>query len=73
MNCKRCGGFKITDYFYGREPISGFRCINCGDLTGITVLVAQHTQRDEGAERQHAAHMRARHKRRQASRGTPKD
>ncbi len=39
MTCKRCGGFKVFDSFYG--PISdyglfhgtGFRCVNCGAIT----------------------------------------
>src|SRR4029077_17005576 len=35
MTCKRCGGFKVFDYFYGLFHATGFRCVNCGAITDI--------------------------------------
>ena len=34
MTCERCGGFKVFDYFDGPFHCTGFRCINCGAITG---------------------------------------
>ena len=39
MSCKRCGGFKVFDYFYGTMQCDGYRCINCGAITDIRVIM----------------------------------
>lgn len=39
MSCERCGGFKVYDYFYGATPCDGFRCINCGAITDMRMIV----------------------------------
>jgi hypothetical protein len=39
MNCERCGGFKVYDYFYGASPCDGFRCINCGAITDMRMIM----------------------------------
>jgi methionyl-tRNA synthetase len=39
MACERCGGFKVSEYFYGADSSCGFwsyqgyRCVNCGAIT----------------------------------------
>ena len=39
MSCERCGGFKVSEYFYGADSSCGFwsyqgyRCVNCGAIT----------------------------------------
>lgn len=38
MNCERCGGFKVFDYFYGPLQCDGFRCVNCGAITDMRIL-----------------------------------
>lgn len=38
MNCERCGGFKLFDYFDGATPCDGFRCINCGSITNVRMI-----------------------------------
>ncbi|WP_080885869.1 hypothetical protein [Nitrospira japonica] len=47
MNCERCGGFKVFDYFYGPLQCDGFRCVNCGAITDMRIL----TPRREPASR----------------------
>jgi len=47
MNCERCGGFKVFDYFYGPLQCDGFRCVNCGAITDMRIL----TPRREPAPR----------------------
>lgn len=39
MSCERCGGFKVFDYFYGASPCDGFRCINCGAITNLRLII----------------------------------
>ena len=39
MSCERCGGFKVFDYFYGTATCDGFRCINCGAITNMRVIM----------------------------------
>jgi hypothetical protein len=39
MSCERCGGFKVYDYFYGASPCDGFRCINCGAITNLRMIM----------------------------------
>ncbi len=39
MSCERCGGFKVFDYFYGSSPCDGFRCINCGAITDLRMIM----------------------------------
>lgn len=39
MSCERCGGFKIYDYFYSRSVCEGFRCINCGAVTNMRMIM----------------------------------
>jgi len=39
MACERCGGFKVSEYFYGADSSCGFwsyhgyRCVNCGAIS----------------------------------------
>ena len=35
MSCKRCGGFKVFDYFYGLQTLNGFRAIT--DMRLVTL------------------------------------
>jgi hypothetical protein len=39
MSCARCGGFKIYDYFYSGSLCEGFRCINCGAVTEMRMIM----------------------------------
>jgi hypothetical protein len=39
MSCTRCGGFKVFDYFYGTMQCDGYRCVNCGAITDIRVVM----------------------------------
>ena len=39
MSCERCGGFKVYDYFYGASTCDGFRCINCGAITDMRMIM----------------------------------
>lgn len=39
MNCERCGGFKVYDYFYGPSTCDGFRCINCGAISDLRLVL----------------------------------
>jgi len=43
MSCERCGGFKVFDYFYGTATCDGFRCINCGAITDMRVILPPRT------------------------------
>jgi len=44
MSCERCGGFKVFDYFDGPFRCDGFRCINCGAITEMRVLMPTQTR-----------------------------
>ena len=44
MSCERCGGFKVFDYFYGPLPCNGFRCVNCGAITDMRVVMPAQTR-----------------------------
>ena len=44
MSCERCGGFKVFDYFYGPLPCNGFRCVNCGAITDMKVIMPAQTR-----------------------------
>ena len=46
MLCKRCGGFMVVDHFCGTVPCEGFRCINCGAITSIRVIVPARAARE---------------------------
>ncbi len=39
MSCKRCGGFKVFDYFYGLQTLNGFRNVNCGAITDMRIVL----------------------------------
>jgi hypothetical protein len=39
MSCERCGGFKVYDYFYGPSTCDGFRCINCGAISDLRMIL----------------------------------
>ena len=45
MNCERCGGFKVFDYFYGPSTCEGFRCINCGAITDMRLILVRPPER----------------------------
>jgi hypothetical protein len=45
MNCERCGGFKVFDYFYGPSRCEGFRCINCGAITAMRLILVRPPER----------------------------
>jgi hypothetical protein len=45
MSCTRCGGFKVVDYFYGTMQCDGYRCVNCGAITDIRVIMPVTTPR----------------------------
>lgn len=51
MSCERCGGFKVYDYFYGASPCDGFRCINCGAITDMRLLMPAQFRSSERANR----------------------
>ena len=44
MQCRRCKGYLITDYFMdilsgsGEVNFTGWRCLNCGDITDPVIL-----------------------------------
>ncbi len=44
MSCERCGGFKVFDYFYGTSTCDGFRCINCGAITNMRILMPPRSE-----------------------------
>lgn len=44
MSCERCGGFKIYDYFYSGSACEGFRCINCGAVTDLRMIIPVRPQ-----------------------------
>jgi len=44
MSCERCGGFKVFDYFDGPFRCDGFRCINCGAITDMRVVMPVQTR-----------------------------
>jgi hypothetical protein len=48
MICTRCGGFKIVDHFYGALKCDGYRCINCGAITDIQILLPAMKLRSAG-------------------------
>lgn len=39
MNCDRCGGFTILDCFDGPTLCEGFRCINCGAISDLRMIM----------------------------------
>lgn len=47
MQCRRCQGYLITDHFMdilsvsGEVNFTGWRCLNCGDITD-PVIVRHH-------------------------------
>jgi hypothetical protein len=45
MSCERCGGFKVYDYFYGPSTCEGFRCINCGAITDMRMILVRPPER----------------------------
>jgi hypothetical protein len=51
MSCERCGGFKVFDYFYGTSPCDGFRCINCGAITDMRMIVPAYRPSERAARR----------------------
>lgn len=52
MSCERCGGFKIFDHFYGALQCNGYRCINCGAITGVRIVMpATHPRSVESGRR----------------------
>jgi hypothetical protein len=44
MSCERCGGFKVFDYFYGPLQCDGFRCVNCGAITDMRIVMPTQTR-----------------------------
>lgn len=40
VTCHRCGGFEVFDYIYGASACAGFRCINCGAVRDIRLVMA---------------------------------
>ncbi len=46
MLCQRCDGFMVFDHFCGPVPCEGFRCINCGAITSIRVVVPARAVRE---------------------------
>jgi len=44
MNCERCGGFKVLDYFDGPFRCHGFRCVNCGAITDMRIVLPAQTR-----------------------------
>jgi DNA-directed RNA polymerase subunit RPC12/RpoP len=51
MNCTRCGGFKVMDHFFGALRCDGYRCINCGAITNIRILLPEMNLRSPGSGR----------------------
>jgi hypothetical protein len=47
MSCERCGGFKVFDYFYGPMQCDGFRCVNCGAITDMRIVMPAHPRSDD--------------------------
>ena len=47
MNCERCGGFKVFEFFYGPELCNGFRCVNCGASTMRRVMPVRPSERPQ--------------------------
>lgn len=47
MSCERCGGFKVFDYFYGPLQCDGFRCVNCGAITEMRIVMPVQTRSAE--------------------------
>lgn len=48
MTCTRCGGFKVVDHLYGALQCDGYRCINCGAITDIRILLPPMKLRSAG-------------------------
>lgn len=44
MSCERCGGFKVFDYFYGASTCDGYRCINCGAITNMRIIMPPRSE-----------------------------
>jgi len=44
MTCQRCGGLKVFDYLYGLFHGTGFRCVNCGALTDMQLMIPVRTR-----------------------------
>lgn len=51
MSCERCGGFKVFDYFYGATPCDGFRCINCGAITNLRMIMPAYKPSERASRR----------------------
>jgi hypothetical protein len=51
MTCERCGGFKVFDYFYGTMQCDGFRCVNCGAITDMRIIMPPSLRMDEDSRK----------------------
>lgn len=47
MSCTRCGGFKVFDYFYGPMQCDGFRCVNCGAITDLRIVMPARNRTED--------------------------
>lgn len=49
MSCIRCGGLNVFDHFYGVVRCSAYRCVNCGAITNIQILLPERNPRSSGS------------------------